>query len=174
MKGIALFFLLATPAFGAQPEGLYLAPDRAAALQAAVAIINNDPFANLVTLDTSGQPRIRTMEHSPADANMVIYLATIPGTRKLAQIRAHPKVTLLFDNPNETAYVSIMGTASIHTDPATVQQHAWQSPEALKPFWPNFPRDYVLIRVEPQWLEVISPSIMARDSDWRPQAILFE
>ena len=70
-------------------------------------------------------------------------------------------------------YVSIMGTATIHTDPATVTKHAWRKESARAFFWPDFPEDYVLIRVEPKWLEVVTPELKGREADWRPQAVTF-
>ena len=173
MKLSLLLLSLCAACAQASTEDLNIAADRNAAIAAARAIISQDPFVNLVTVDRNGQPRVRTMEHSGADDNMVIYLATIPTTRKLNQIKANPQVTLLFDNPGETAFVTLMGTATVHTDPHTVRQHAWQSDASLAQFYPNFPQDYVLIAVKPRWLEVLSPTIQARDADWRPQAVVF-
>jgi general stress protein 26 len=157
----------------ADPAELYVAPDRDAVLAAARQIIESDPFMTLVTVDEDGQPRTRTVEHSPPDAHMVIYISTIPDTRKVDQIRTNPKVTLYFDGPGDTTYVSIMGTATIHTDPATVMKHAWRTESARAVFWPDFPEDYVLIRVEPTWLEVVTPELESRQADWRPQAVTF-
>ncbi|MEM7099303.1 MAG: pyridoxamine 5'-phosphate oxidase family protein [Pseudomonadota bacterium] len=147
--------------------------DTQLAIAEARRIISDDPFVNLATVDDKGQARIRTMEHSGADEDMVVYLATIPNTRKLTQIKTNNKVTLFFDNADETAYVSIMGTASIHNDAATIIRHAWQTPKHRTQFWPEFPKGYVLIRVQPDWMEVITSKIAARDSDWRPQAVQF-
>ena len=85
----------------------------------------------------------------------------------------NPRVTLYFDNPDETAYVTIMGTATIHSDIDTVLASDWRSAEARARFWPDFPAGYVLLRIKPTWLEVVAPGIRANDKDWRPQAVSF-
>lgn len=176
MRPFLIVFLcwLGTSQVFAEPNELNLAEDRAAVLAAAKSIIESDPFMTLVTVDENGQPRTRTVEHSPPSTDMVIYISTIPNTRKLDQIRANSKVTLYFDGPDDTTYVSIMGRATIHTDAETILKHAWRTESARARFWPEFPEGYVLIRVEPSWLEVVSPGIDSRESDWRPQAIFFE
>ncbi len=153
---------------------LHLASDRDAVLKAAREIIAEDTFMTLITVDGNGQPRARTVEHSQPDEGMVIWIATIPTTRKLDQIRAHPKVTLYFDGAGDTSYVSVMGQATIHTDVETINKVTWREPEARARFWPDFPKNYVLIRVEPKWLEVVHPGIASRETDWRPQAVVFE
>jgi general stress protein 26 len=158
----------------AEAGQLNIATDRDAVLAVARQIIESDPFMTLVTVDEHGQPRTRTMEHSPPNDTMVIYLSTIPGTRKLAQIRANPNVTLYFDGPGDVTYLSIMGTATIHTDPETATKHAWRNEAARAKFWPSFPNNYVLIKVEPRWLEVVAPQVQSNDDDWRPQAVVFE
>lgn len=150
-----------------------MAEDRDAALAAAREVISQDPFMTFISVDEKGQPRARTLQHSPPDDNMVMYFSTIPGTRKIDQILTHPKVTLHFDGPGDTSYVSIMGTATVHTDAESAIKHDWRDEDGLKRFWPDFPENYVLIKVEPEWLEVVHPDIDSRDSDWRPQAVTF-
>lgn len=151
----------------------YPAPDRDAALAAARAVIASDPFMTLITTDAAGQPRARTIQYHGPDENFVFLAATIPGTRKLAQIASNPLVTLFFDNPAETAYVTIMGTATVHSDSETVLASDWRNAQDRERFWPDFPDGYVLIRIQPSWLEVVAPGISARDNDWRPQAVSF-
>ena len=155
-------------------DELHLAEDRAATLKIAREIIAGDPFMTLVTVDQNGQPRARTVEHSVPDENMVIWISTIPGTRKLEQIKANPKVTLTFDNESETSYVTLMGKATIHTDLETIQKKAWRSDQQRALFWPDFPENYVLIKVEPKWIEVVAPSISSDEENWRPQAVTFD
>ena len=40
-------------------------------------------------------------------------------------------------------------------------------------FWPDFPRDFVMIEVKPRWLEYLGPEIHAHGETWRPQAVVF-
>ncbi|MBT4160968.1 MAG: pyridoxamine 5'-phosphate oxidase family protein [Gammaproteobacteria bacterium] len=158
----------------AEPPELNLAKDRDAVLTAARKIIESDPFMTLVTVDAQGQPRTRTVEHSPPDAEMVVYVSTIPSTRKLDQIQNNPKETLYFDGPDDKTYVSIMGHATVHTDIDTIIKNEWREEAAREKFWPDFPDNYVLIRIQPKWLEVVAPDIDSRESDWRPQAVIFD
>jgi general stress protein 26 len=157
----------------AKAEEKLLAGDRDGALAAASTVIASDPYMTLITSDTAGQARARTIQFHGPDENFNFYVSTIPGTRKLQQIKDNPKVTLYFDNPEETAYVTVMGTATIHTDRETIVQHDWRTADSRARFWPDFPEGYVLIRIKPGWLEVVAPGIRARDSDWRPQAVVF-
>ena len=170
-KSLQLIFLLLLPAMS-QAE-LYLAENEAAVLAAAREIISQDTFMTFITVDESGQPRARTLQHSPPDENMVMYFSTIPGTRKTEQIESNPKVTLHFDGPGDTSYVSIMGHATVHSDVETILKHDWRDDAGRDRFWPDFPEGYVLIRVTPEWLEVVHPDIKSRDKDWRPQAVRF-
>jgi general stress protein 26 len=173
---VAVILLTSVCGNQAFPENgeLNIAEDRESVLATARQMVQSDPFMTLVTVDEHGQPHARTMEHSPPDDNMVIYFSTIPGTRKLDQIQANPKVTLYFDGPGDVTYLSIIGKASVYTDPDTVRKHAWRSDDARARFWPNFPENYVLIKVEPRWLEVVAPDLQSREADWRPQAVVFD
>lgn len=156
---------------------LNIAEDREQVLAVAKRIIEDDAFMTFVSVDENGQPRARTVEHKKVVGDdFVVWFATIPGTRKLDQIRANSKVTLYFDGPAEFEYVTIMGRASIHIDRETVESVTWRDKEERDRFWPEFPNDYVLVRIAPRWLEVVSvgEGIDSRDSDWRPQAVVFE
>lgn len=156
------------------PPNMNLAEDRARVLEMARKMIQADPYMTLVTVDEHGQPHARIMEHSPPDENMVIYFSTIPGTRKLEQIRQNPKVTLFFNGPGDFSYLSVIGLATIHTDISTIKEHAWREPAARAQFWPDYPDNFVLVRLQPRWLELVAPQLESRETDWRPQAVVFE
>jgi general stress protein 26 len=171
---IGFFLLLLFNNAMAVDSALYIAPDRELLLSSAREIIASDPFMTLITVDEAGRARARTVEHSPPDEDMTIWISTIPSTRKLDQIQQNPKVTLYFDGPGDTSYVTIMGVASIHSDRDTAMSKTWRDPTARARFWPDFPKNYVLIRVKPSWIEVVADGIDSREKDWRPQAVLFE
>lgn len=128
-------------------------------------------FATLVTMDSSGAPQARIMDPFPPDSQMVVWLGTNPRTRKVAQIRAEPRVALTYFDPASFAYVTLLGRAELVDDPA-------EKDRRFKPEWaalyPDRERDYLLIRVDPERLELISArdGVSAVDSlTWRPPAV---
>jgi general stress protein 26 len=157
----------------AQYAELHLAADEEAALAAARAIIAADPIAAMITVDADGQPRVRSVNASVPEADMTIWIATRPDTRKVAQIRENANVTLYFNVDATASYASIMGTATIHTDSATLATKNFFAEEELRAFWPDYPENFVLIRVQPSWLEVTGHGIGAHPESWRPQAVVF-
>jgi general stress protein 26 len=94
-------------------------------------------------------------------------------TRKVDQIRAHPKVTLYFSDDERDSYASIMGTAIVHTDAGDPEAKRRYEGEDIKSYWPEFPRDFVMLEVRPQWLEFIGPGVSNDEHTWRPQAVVF-
>lgn len=141
---------------------------------AARGIIAEDPFAALITVDADGQPRARTVNVRPPDSDMVMWIATKPNTRKVQQIRANPNVTLYFSNDLKSAYVTVMGTAVLHDDLETMEATSWYPDNQLRTFWPEFPKDYLLIEVRAKWFEVLGHGIEADTETWRPQAVVIE
>ncbi len=142
------------------------------AIEAAIrAIVAADPTAALVTVDADGQPRTRSVDVRPLDDTWTFWIATKPNTRKVTQIEAHRQVTLYFDVDSEGSYVSVMGTARLVDDPATIARITWRDHVSRSAFWPEFPKDYLLIEITPQWIEVIGAGIEADAETWRPQAL---
>jgi general stress protein 26 len=131
-----------------------------------------DSFPALVTIDAQGQPRIRTVEIRPLANRLEFWFATRPNTRKVSQIRANPLVALYFSVDAQGSYVSVSGTATIHTDLATKTRISWRSPVQRVEFWPDYPNDYVLVSIEPQWIEVLGQGIDADPLSWRPQRLV--
>jgi general stress protein 26 len=155
-------------------EELNYAKDEATLLQAARAIIAKDPDCALITLDDNGQPRSRTVTASQPDKDMTIWIATKHSTRKVKQIMMNPRVTLYFNDDPSYSYVSIMGRATLHDDLSTKIEKNFYGDAKLKALWPEFPDDYLLIKVEPEWIEVTGHGVASRGDDWRPQASVFE
>ena len=148
--------------------------EHARLLDAARTIMAGDRYPTLISVDEDGQPRARTVEVSVPDADMTLWVATRPNTRKVDQLRAAPQVTLHYARDAEGSYVSVMGTATLHDDAETIDRHRFQSDESLAAFWPVFPEDYLLIRIRPSWIEVLGAGVEAAPKDWRPPAICFE
>lgn len=156
----------------AQTREIYRAAETSAILDAARAIIAQDPDCALITIDGSGQPRVRTVTASPPEDDMTIWIATRPATRKVKQIEQHAKVSLYFNDDAQGSYVSVMGTAKLHNDLATKEAKDFYARSVRDAFWPNYPDDYLLIEVTPQWIEVIGHGIAAHPQTWRPQGIV--
>jgi general stress protein 26 len=145
---------------------------RAAVLDAARALAADDPYPTLVTVDGRGRPRARTVEASAIEANdagdIVVWIGTNPDSRKVAQLRAHPAATLHWADDDAGTYVSLMGTATLHDDAPTVAAHTFNAPESLDAFWPDWPEDYLLIRVLAERIEVLGGGLEPDADTWAP------
>jgi general stress protein 26 len=158
---------------------LYKVASDAAILSAARALMIADSNVAVVTVDSTGQPRVRTTKAfvSPADSTdpakgVTVWIMTRLTTRKVDQMRRHPQVTLYFNSDDRIEYATIMGTATIHRDPNHPQAKAFYEDGYKEFFWPDFPNDFVMIEVKPLWLEYLGPMIAAHSSTWRPQAVV--
>lgn len=138
--------------------------------EAARSIMASDPTPTLVSLDADDHPRARTVQASEPDADFVIWIATKPNTRKVEQLRGDDRVTLHYADDDAGTYVSVMGRATLHDDAETLAAHTFHDAADLAAFWPDYPRDYLLIRVEPAWIEVLGAGAEADPETWRPPA----
>ena len=134
-------------------------------------VVGKDASAGLITIDSDGQPRVRTVDVRPLGDDMSFWVATKPNTRKVLQIHANPKVTLYFSLDDEFSYVSVMGTAILHDDFDLKEAKKWRSEATRKAFWPNYPDEYLLIEIRPIWIEVLGNGIAPHPETWRPQGI---
>ena len=166
---LGLLALWTIPAFAT--EGLYRTIQDEEILHAARAIIAGDPDAALVTIDGKGQPRIRTVTTSTPESDMTIWVATKPNTRKVSQLRNNPKVALYFNNDAAFNYVSIMGTATLHDDIETKTAKNFYPEDELQKHWPDYPNDYLLIRITPTWIEVEGHGVTGHADTWQPQGL---
>jgi general stress protein 26 len=160
---------------------LFRTLDRAAIIDSARSLMRADSNVALVSIDTSGQPRVRTVKAfvdppDPADpaGSLTVWIMTRRTTRKVAQLRENPRVTLYFNDDARVTYATVMGIATIHTDPEHPGAKRHYESGYAPFFWPDFPDDFVMIEVRARWLEFMGPGV-SNDSDrWRPQAVTFE
>ena len=138
-----------------------------------------DSNVAVVTVDSMGQPRVRTTKAfvSPVDANdsakgVTVWIMTRLATRKVDQMRRHPQVTLYFNSDERIEYATVMGSATIHRDPNHPQAKAFYEDGYKEFFWPDFPKDFVMIEIKPLWVEYLGPTIAAHSTSWRPQAVV--
>ena len=177
--GIATVLASCASAKGKLPAsgGVYRVDDEAKILAAARAIIAEDPVAGLITLDSNGVPRVRSVGVSDPEEDLTMWIGTRRTSRKVAQLRANPNATLYFNFDDVSGsfakayYASFMGIASVHTDVATAAKSA-PDEATRKAYWPNFPHDYASIRFKPLWLEVTGHGIKGDKVNWQPQAVV--
>lgn len=167
---------------GAVPVAELLpAADAGALLSAARALMVADENVALVTVDSAGQPRVRSVRafldpvHPARPASGVtVWIMTRLDTRKVEQIRRHPQVALYFNDDAKVSYATIMGTAFVHTDPEHPGAKRHYDAEYATFFWPDFPRDFVMLEVRPRWLEFMGPDVPNDRRTWRPQSVVFD
>jgi general stress protein 26 len=133
------------------------APTRAQIVDAARDLMQAARYCTFVTVDEEGQPRARVVDPFPPETDMTVWMATKAATRKVAQIRKSPRATLLCFDGTKKGYMTLLGTATVVDDPA-------EKAKRWKPEWKDFyddenrGRDYILIRLKPARLEVLSPA----------------
>jgi general stress protein 26 len=138
-------------------------------LEAARAGMNRARHCFLITLDASGRPQARLMDPFEPEADLTVWMATHPATRKVGQLRNDSRATLAYFDAEGTGYVTLIGEGLLVDDPEE-RRRRWK-PE-WEPFYPDGPEgdDYLLIRFVPSRVEVMSLSdgIAADPQSWRP------
>jgi len=149
-------------------------PDRATILKAAHQIMEKARYCSFVTLGEDGSLQARIVDAFPPDEDMVVWLGTNPVTRKVAEVRKDPRATLCCFDPAGQGYVTLIGKADIVTEPA-------EKAKRWKDDWLAFYKDkyrgddYVLIRVRPRRLEIVSyaDKLLNDPVTWRPISVEF-
>jgi general stress protein 26 len=142
-------------------------------IAAAREIMATARYCALITLDSAGSPQARTLDPFLPDENMVVWLGTNPRSRKVAAIRRNPRVTLYYFDREGQAYVTISGIARLVND-STEKAKRWK--DEWKAFYPDRARDYLLIVVKPERLEVVSvrKGIVGDSNTWKPPSVNFQ
>ena len=122
-------------------------------IRAAKELMEIARYCALVTLDSSGHPQVRTMDPFRPTEDMVVWMGTNANSRKVSEIRADPRVSLYYQAPDGGGYVVIQGTAYLTDDPEKTEQYWKKEWEA---FYPDKDATFLLIRVIPKKLEIIS------------------
>ena len=122
-------------------------------LKAAREIISGSPFCALVTLDSTGQSQVRTMNPFPMGDDMVVWFATARKSRKVREIRNDPRVSVYYaDHNNAKGYVNIIGTAEVIDDKNLLISKK-------REYWngiPGWQEKFVLIKIIPKTIDVIN------------------
>ena len=148
------------------------AVSRDSLLTAARAVMDAAHYCALVTVDASGVPHARTMDPVPPEDDMTVWLGTNRRTRKVEQIRANPQVTLYYQAPDGSGYVTITGRARL-VDDESEKASRWK-PE-WEAFYPDPASDYLLIEVVPERVEVVdySRGVVSTSESWEPPSVVF-
>ncbi len=135
-------------------------------------IMLNARYCTLITVDDSGQAYARIMDPFPPGENFVVWLGTNPRTRKVKHISGNPRVTLFYFDRQGLGYVSLMGKAVLIDDPAEKEKR-WK--EGWEAFYPNKEKDYLLLKVIPERLEIVSikHQITGDSLKWVPPSLTF-
>ncbi|MCX6236121.1 MAG: pyridoxamine 5'-phosphate oxidase family protein [Bacteroidia bacterium] len=137
------------------PSKLYAQPvvQRDSLISAAREIIKETTFCGLVTIDSTGQPQIRTMNPFPPNDELITWFATSRSSRKVKEIKNNPKVSVYYaDHISAKGYVNIAGTAEIIDNKELLikmKRGYWEN----IPDWQNI---FVLIKIVPKTIEVVN------------------
>jgi len=127
--------------------------NRDTVILAAHEIINETTYCGLVTIDSLGQPQIRTMNPFPVKDDFVIWFATSRTSRKVREIKNNPKVCVYFaDHLTAKGYVNINGSASVIDNRELLIQ-------MKRDYWngiQGWQDKFVLIKIIPESIEVIN------------------
>jgi general stress protein 26 len=129
-------------------------------------VMKDAGYPALITVDEQGQPRARTVDAFAPDASMTIWVATRPNTRKVAQIQSNSAVTLYYFDASSRSYVTLMGEAELIDDEATKKDK--RRDRDGDRLYPDFPNDYLLIKIKPSYVEALIPSYRGDPDTWAP------
>jgi len=166
----ALLVLLLLPSLRVRAQVV----DSLRVVDAARALVASVDWCTLVTLGPDGHPRARVMDPFEPEDDWTVWLGTKADSRKVDEIRNDPRVTLLWLDAGGSGYVSLYGRAEIVTDPAE-RSARWK--ERWNSFYSdrNHGEDFMLIRVVPFHLEVISlgDGLLGDPVTWQPPGVDF-
>lgn len=129
------------------------AVERDSVIAAALEIIGMQTYCALVTVDSSGQPHVRTMNPFPPESDMTVWIATNSRSRKAREIYNNPRVCLYYaDHSQASGYVAITGKATLVDDMNEKLKRKRSYWNQAFPDW----KYLVLIKVIPERLEVLN------------------
>lgn len=146
---------------------------RSEILQAAKDVMVKARFCGLITTNGNEPPQARVVDIFPPESDMTVWIGTNPLTRKVAEIGRDDRATILCISPDGNGYVTLIGHAAVVRDSA-------EKAKRWKPDWAAFYKDenrgddYVLIRMRPHHLEIMSMphGIVTTDpKTWRPVSV---
>ena len=125
-------------------------------IHAARDIIEATRYCALITTDSTGEIHVRTMDPFAPENEMVIWFGTNKFSRKVTDIKMNPGVIIYYAHPQGAGYVVISGRAQIVED-TEEKSKRWK--EEWTQYYPDREKNYTLIKVVPQKMEVINYSV---------------
>ena len=135
-------------------------------------VMTSTRYCALITTGRYGRVHARTMDAFAPEDEMTVWLATNPRSRKVAEIRRNPRVTLYYFDRESQAYVTLYGIASLIND-RREKARRWK--DDWKAFYPDRDKSYLLIKVMPHQLEVVNvkKGIVGDSPTWQPPSVRF-
>lgn len=142
-------------------------------IHAAREIMSSVGTCTLITLDQEGRARARVMDPFLPENDLTVWFGTNARSRKVNQIQNDPRATLFYLDKDASGYVMIYGKAQLVNDPEEKEKR-WK--DEWEAFYPNKEEEYLLIKVTPEWMEVISypRGILGDPITWEPPKVLFD
>jgi general stress protein 26 len=167
LKYLLVVLLLSTFSLIAQTEQFSAQREisRDSLLTYARIIIDSAKCRVFITVDEDGKPCAREMSPFPPEDNWVIWLGTFPTSRKVKQIQNNPNVVVFYYDTKGMSYVSVSGKARLVND-ANLKAKYWR--DGWKRYYPDRDKQYILIEVTPERLEVCS---FKYDLLWSPEGL---
>ena len=141
-------------------------------LDAAKEIMSSVSTCALITIDSEGRARARAMEFIGPESDFTVWFGTNPNSRKVGQILNDPRVSIYFTNADDSGYVMYYGLAEL-VDDKQIKLSKWK-PE-WEAFYPDQDESFLLIRVIPEWIEVVSykHGLVGDSITWEPPMVRF-
>jgi len=173
IRFLLLFLILGLPAQLAPGQEGPKQLSRGELIDAARETMAAARYCALITSTSAGRSQARTVDPFAPDENMIVWIGTNPRTRKVAEIRRNPRVTLYYFDKESQAYVTILGTARLVNSAAEKARH-WKPEWAA--FYPDRAKDYLLIAVTPLKLEIVNvtKAIVGDPHAWKPPSVTFQ
>jgi general stress protein 26 len=124
-------------------------------LDAVRKLIKSTEYCFFITEHKDGHPHARLMQPYEPEIDFSVYFGASPRSRKIREIRRKPKVSIAFYNQQETAYVSMLGAATV-VENSALRQKYWRS--NWNDLFPGGPEsdEYVLIKFVPERIEMMN------------------
>jgi general stress protein 26 len=155
------------------PEQQIPAAEREALIAAAREIMGQQTYCGLVTVDSSGQPQVRTMNPFPPEDDLTVWIATNSRSRKVQEIQNDMRVCLYYaDHKEATGSVVITGKAVLVDELSEKLKRKRDYWDQAFPDW----KYLILIKVIPEKLEILNykRNLLNHPVTWRVPSIEFE
>ncbi len=129
----------------------------------------------LITIGPDGVPQARMMNPFPPEEGLIVWMATDRNTRKVTEMYADPRVTLIYFDQTDPGYATLVGKVRFVDD--LVEKEAHWKPE-WSAYYPDgqYGESYLLIEFTPRRLEVVSLrfDIAADPLAWKAAVVEFD